>query len=335
MPALLQSPLRAGLRRAKAILKSSRTVRNLLSDLDNLEAFGNLYEHEQMVADALRVQTYRQGLARALRPGDVVLDLGTGTGILAFLAARHGAARVYAIDHSPFIAIAERIARENGIGNVTFARANSRAYTPPEPVDVLLHEQIGDDLFDENMVENLLELKKRVLRKGGRILPGRFELYLEPVSLKPGYHVPFLWEQRIDGIDFSFLKRAPALAPYTRADHDSRYLRWGALEHFLCEPAPLLAFDLNAIETPEALPRELSLTRTVVRDGPLHGLCLYFRVVFDEHTAFDTSPARAPTHWGNRLFRLERRECRAGERLALRVAMPELAHAPGWRITLD
>jgi protein arginine N-methyltransferase 1 len=72
-----------------------------------------------------------------------------------------------------------------------------------------------------------------------------------------------------------------------------------------------------------------------VESGRLDGFCLYFRALFDAETGFDTSPARPPTHWANRLFRIEARHCKAGERLAYRVAMPDLLYAHTWKIQLD
>ncbi|HVL36316.1 MAG TPA: 50S ribosomal protein L11 methyltransferase [Burkholderiales bacterium] len=336
LTARLEGSLRTGLRRAKTYLKSKRVVRNLLSDIDNQDEFGHLYEHERMLADARRVDTYREGIARNIRPGDVVLDLGTGTGILAFLAARHGAARVYAIDHSPFIGVAERVARHNRIDNVVFVRMNSRAYTPPEPVDVVLHEQIGDELFDENMVENLLDLRRRgVLRPGGRILPARFELFIEPVTVKPAYRVPYVWERQIHGIDFSFLRSSGELARYMLPEHHLPYLRSGGLEHFLAEPEPLLSVDLDRIGSGDEIQRQFEMARVVQRPGVLDGFCMYFRAHFDDTVCFDTSPALPPTSWGNRLFRVEQRRCAAGEVLRYSVAIKDLVYAHTWEVRLE
>ncbi len=112
---------------------------------------------------------------------------------MAILAARQGT-KVYAIDHSDFIHVAEQIAKHNGIDNIQFLKMNSREFTCPEKADYILHEQIGDDLFDENMIVNLLDLKQRALKDNGVIFPGRFELFLEPVALKNDYPVPFIWE---------------------------------------------------------------------------------------------------------------------------------------------
>src|SRR5690606_12524273 len=140
--------------------------------------------------DDVRVDTYYAGIQRYVQPGDVVVDLGTGSGILSFFAARRGARRVYAIDHSAFIEVAEAIAKKNEIGNVEFVRVNSREFHAKEEADVIIHEQIGDDLFDENMVENLLDLKRRVLKENGKIVPGRFELFLEPAVLKEDFRTP-------------------------------------------------------------------------------------------------------------------------------------------------
>ncbi|HEY8553504.1 MAG TPA: 50S ribosomal protein L11 methyltransferase [Burkholderiales bacterium] len=320
------------LRRARALLKSSRRIRSLIADIDNTEEFSDLYEHEKMIADAVRVDTYRVGIERHVRPGDLVVDLGTGTGILALFAARCGARRVYAIDHSPFIGVAKRIAGHNGVDNITFVRTNSRDFGLPERVDVIVHEQIGDDLFDENMLENLLDLKRRLLRESGRIVPGRFELYLEPVCLKPAYRVPFIWERRVHGIDFGPLKDSEEAARFKRSDYTSRFLQRDSVDYFLCEPAPILAFDLNQMKDASELPRTAELSRPVARAGILDGLCLYFRVIFDDEVSFDTSPLHLPTHWGNRLFRAPQRECRPGDELSVRLDMADVTDVFSWTV---
>ena len=45
-----------------------------------------------MVIDERRTRPYVEALKRTVKPGDVVLDIGTGTGFFAFLAAQLGAA---------------------------------------------------------------------------------------------------------------------------------------------------------------------------------------------------------------------------------------------------
>lgn len=53
-------------------------------------------------------------LEEVVKPGDTVLDLGTGSGVLAFVAAHLGATKVFASDIDP---LAVRVARENAVLN--------------------------------------------------------------------------------------------------------------------------------------------------------------------------------------------------------------------------
>ena len=62
--------------------------------------FGCLEPHIDMLADQRRTSRYLAAIRRAVRSDDVVLDLGTGTGILAIAAAQAGARRVFAIERS-------------------------------------------------------------------------------------------------------------------------------------------------------------------------------------------------------------------------------------------
>lgn len=321
-------------RTAIRIIKSNPALYSLLYDAANVGEFSDLYEHEKMLADAVRVDTYAEAIRRRVRPGDVVVDLGTGSGILAMLAARQGAT-VYAIDHSDFIGVAEKIARHNGIDNIRFVRANSRQFNCPEKVDVLLHEQIGDDLFNENMIENLLDLKRRLLKSDGWILPGKFELYLEPVSLRPEFCVPHIWEISPQGLDLDVMRDLPEAAAYRSSKYHRRSMENAGIAGFLSEPAPILTVDLNAISEAGGLPVTCSATRQICRDGRFDGLLQYFRVIFDDQTAFDTHPASTKTHWGNRLFRAPHRGMSAGETIGFTLNMGSLAQSHTWTVEMS
>jgi type I protein arginine methyltransferase len=329
--------IRSTVRHLKDWAKSSETVRSILYDLRNSEGFGDLYEHEKMLADRARVDAYVEAIKRLVQPEHVVLDLGTGTGLLAMLAARRGAKRVYAIDHSKFIEIAKLVARCNGIDNITFVQQNSRSFSPPEKIDIIVHEQLGDALFNENMLENLFDLKRRVLKTTGRILPGRFELFLEPVSLKPAHSVPYLWENSIDGLEFKPLRDNAALRPYQLSNHGTRFIPVGAVSHFLGRPAPVLTLDVNEVDDIKAVPTTFQQRRSVVQGGTMDGFCLYFRADFDETTSFGISPVEVPAtfrSWGNTLFRAPQHRYVSGDEITYRVVLSELTDPSTWSVVL-
>lgn len=331
---MLQSRVRSTLHRAKARAKSSERLYNLVYDIANAAEFSDLYEHEKMLADSVRVEQYAAAIRRHVSPGDVVVDLGTGTGFLAILAARQGAT-VYAIDHSEFLEVAEAVADHNGVTGIEFEHVHSRDFECPEPVDVVVHEQMGDDLFNENMVENVLDLKRRVLAEDGTILPGRFELFLEPVTLHDDYRFPFIHELSVEGIDFGFLRDHPGMEKYRPNGYARRFVDSAAVDGFLSTPEPVLSFDLNELSGEDALPTELSASRRVDAPGVMDGLCLYFRVAFDDDVQFDTSPLTTNTSWRNRVLRTPRREFADGEELTYTVEADPLYNTGMWSVSVD
>lgn len=303
-----------------------------LTDAGNVGEFEDLSEHEKMLADRVRVDTYARGIRAHIRPGDVVVDLGTGTGILAMLAART-AKHVYALDHSAVIDVARHIARANAVSNVEFIRTNSRKFVPAEKVDVILHEQIGDELFDENMVENVSDLRDRILKPGGRIVPDKFELYLEPVKLGDAWSVPFAWQMQLHGIDFGCVRslaQGPAGLPRR---WDIRWMNPLEVDYLLCEPDPIYRLDLSSVRIAD-LPTSFDLKKRVTRAGRMDGLMLYVKVIFDDDIWFDTSRETLTPSWGNRLFRFPLRELRVGDELAIRVRMPDIRIVKSWQIEL-
>lgn len=318
------------LKRAILSLPAFRDIRDevLHSEFTPEEQHG----HETLVGDPVRMTAYCAAIPRNIKSGDVVVDLGTGTGILAMLAAQQGPRVVHAIDVSDIVSLSEKLARANGLTNIAFQRINSRRFTLDEPVDVILHEQIGEALIDEGMIEKTLDLKKRLLKKTGKILPGKFELFLEPACVKDGYRRPYLWETRFPGIDFSSAK--PAGDQWRRSKHEWQVDARPAIDYFLGDAAPILTFDLNAIDDPAEVPQVVSASRTVRRAGRLDGFCLYFRVIFDAEVAFDTSPFSPRTVWDNLQVRVESREYREGETIAYRLDMTDRFDFETWTVTV-
>ena len=307
-------------------------LHDALYDVENAGEFASLYEHEQMIADRVRIDAYHAGIQKHVSAGHTVIDLGTGSGILALFAEQAGAKKIYAVDHSDFIAVGRQLAADNGSKNIEFLKINSRELSLPEKADVLIHEQIGDDLFNENMLENLLDLKRRVLKPEGRILPGRFELYLDPVQVRDAYRVPYLWENKIHGIDYAGFHQDLRITDYKRGNYEARFLAHCAVEKILCEALPMLSFDLNAWAHASQLPTQLSASRTLTSAGTLDGFCLYFRVLFDDQNHFGTSPISTRTHWANRLFRTTQRKVAAGETLSWNITLVDPLYAETWQL---
>ena len=68
-------------------LRRNPRLRKFIIDARNRNIFVTLDQHERMLSDQLRVDTYYRAISKQVKKGDVVADLGTGTGILSFFAA--------------------------------------------------------------------------------------------------------------------------------------------------------------------------------------------------------------------------------------------------------
>ena len=74
--------------------------------------------HRSMIGDRVRTEAFRRAIEAAVRPGDVVLDVGAGSGILSVFAARAGAARVYAVEQTSIAVFAQELVAANGVADV-------------------------------------------------------------------------------------------------------------------------------------------------------------------------------------------------------------------------
>ena len=141
-------------------------------------------EHARMLHDVRRTSDYLAALNAAVRPGDVVLEIGTGSGVLAIAAARAGARKVYAVEGSDIAEVAERVFAANGVDDVvTLVPGWSRHVELPEPADLLVAEVIGNEPLEEEILETTLDARRRLLKPNARLLPHTLTLLARPLLL--------------------------------------------------------------------------------------------------------------------------------------------------------
>ena len=223
-------------------------------------------EHRQYLADPHRLAAFERAIAATVKPGDVVIDLGAGTGILGLFACRAGAARVYAIDDGSIIGLARELCRANGFSNrVVFVKGLSSRTALPEKADVAVSDQIGRFGFEAGVWEYFTDLRARLLKPHASTVPRRVELWMSAVDAPALFEQVEFWSTRPADFDVS-----PARALAVNTGYPARL----DTEQLLAEPALLASLDLAEPEPP-SIGAEVELT--VERAGTLHGLGGWFR----------------------------------------------------------
>lgn len=250
--------------------------------------------HRELLADAARTVAFRDAIQRLVKPGGVVVDLGSGSGILAFFAAEAGAKRVYAIEKQHTADVAALVARHNRYADrITFIHEYSLHADIPERANVLITETLGLFGFDEQILGLTLDARERYLVPGAAIIPSRVALSAVPVELPGTYdhHVAW-WSEPRYGLDLGPLRTFASNVIYATDIDASAYL---------ASPASIIDVDLSSIETSDASGQVLF---TASRDGLLHGFGGWFAATIAPGITVSNEVPRA-THWQQAFFPLE------------------------------
>jgi type I protein arginine methyltransferase len=160
-----------------------------------------LEEHRHYLADQARIAKYAAAIAHGVKPGDVVIDLGAGSGILGLMALRAGARRVYAIDASPALELARAVAAANGVADrVVFVRERSTRARLPEMADVVVGDQLGAFGYGAGVLEYFADARVRLLKPGGRVIPSRLTFVVAPVASAACRARVNWWSRSVEGV---------------------------------------------------------------------------------------------------------------------------------------
>jgi enediyne biosynthesis protein CalE3 len=164
--------------------------------------------HTSMLADTVRTDAFRRAIDATVRRGDVVCDLGAGTGILALFAVSAGARRVFAVEEGPVAAIArEIIAANDAEGIVELVVGRSSSVDLPERADVLISETLWNLGVGEGIVHSVRDAQRRLLVSDARVVPQQIDLVLAPVESPKAYRIVQTWTADLYGLDFTPLRQ--------------------------------------------------------------------------------------------------------------------------------
>ncbi|MFE0041975.1 L-histidine N(alpha)-methyltransferase [Streptomyces albireticuli] len=245
--------------------------------------------HSLMLGDDLRMNAYRAAIAEAVRPGATVLDLGTGTGILARWALEAGAARVYGIDLNESV-LADAVDRLKAAGHGDRFHplcGLSFDLDLPERVDVVLSEIMGNLADNENAAAILDDARRRFLRPGGTMLPRQIESYLVPVAAERAQAQltgPGPQDAGGPAAFAGLLRRRGADSPF-----DLYYDVIVPIRCHLAAPRVVRTYDLTAPGGAERTDYRVPLVYTARRDGVLTGFKGYFVATLSDTVALDIS----------------------------------------------
>ena len=250
--------------------------------------------HRTLIADRVRLAAFRDALAAVIRPGrTTVADIGAGTGVLAFLAARLGARKVYAYEMAEIGAVAERLKALNRIRQVELIPGRSTDIIDPPRGDIVVTETLGNLALEEFLVETMNDARARHLKPGGTLIPGRVAQFVHPVVAPRLREELTAWDRVGYGLD---------LGPARDMSLNNVYIRQLRPEELLSGGAGAIVWDEVDFAKQNRLTRRGEVSWTVPAPATVHGLALWWQAELAPGVSLSTSPLAPATHWEQLFF---------------------------------
>lgn len=274
--------------------------------------------HWQMLHDQPRNKAFEDALKRAVTPETRVLDVGSGSGLLAMFAAKAGAKHVISCEANPAIAsVAREIVERNGFTEQVSILAMHSSDIDADTdlggqVDLVVSEIIGKDVVDEYVLPSMRDVARRLLKPGGRMIPSSGDV-----------RVALAWWDGLSGRNLNticgfdmtpFNQLLPSRLSLQR-DEEELALRG--------EAASLFSFDFTESRTPTD-GAEIEL---VANGGPINGVVQWIGLQMDEVSYFENRPdPNEGSSWGVQFFPFSKSiDAKAGARI--RIAGSHLGNA--------
>ncbi len=285
----------------------------LVPPQDYQDTFSSWRSQKGMLVDDPRTLAFERAIQTAVRPGDYVIDVGTGSGILSMFAARSGAGKVHALEYTAMADWAERLAAANGLTAIQVIRGDAADYQGDGLADVVMGEFAGMWLIEEWWhYAAFVKVRDRLLRPGGRVVPQAARLFLSAVDSRK-LHYERGWgffDQPVYGFDFSDVLRSGAHRP-------GRYVLSAEWRSLVCTQE-IARFDyLRGNERDYVFETEVAFDYPA--GGMFHGFIGHFDLELAPGQILSTSCGVRETHWHQSYFPMPARHVPPGQSVVARL----------------
>lgn len=268
------------------------------------DSYAHFGIHEEMLKDEVRTITYRNSIYhnQHLFKDKIVLDIGSGTGILCLFAAKAGAKKVIGIECSNIIEHARRIVKANGYENViSLIKGKAEEVQLPdgiEKVDIIISEWMGYCLFYESMLKTVLYCRDRWLKPGGHMFPDKASLHICAIEDREYKHEKYDFWNNVYGFNMNCIREVAMTEPLVDTVDPKLVVSTSALVKEI-DIKEMTVDDLS-FSAPFHLP--------ILRDDYINAFVTFFNIEFSachKFVGFSTSPDSAYTHWKQTVFYIE------------------------------
>ena len=259
---------------------------------EHTSAVYSISGYGEMITDDVRMAAYSAALRQSVKPGCTVLDIGTGTGILALLACQYGASSVYAIEPDNAIEVAREIASANGYADqIHFIQKLSTEVNLPVKADVIISDLRGVLPIFQSHLPSIIDARERLLAPGGVLIPQRDTLWAAVVEAEELHaDLTSAWDRNSFGLD---LKSARQIVINTW--QKARFKP----EQLLVEHKVWTTLDYATVQSSD-FSGEISWN--VEKPGTAHGLCVWFDTLLSETVSFSNAPSAPKLIYGSAFF---------------------------------
>jgi protein arginine N-methyltransferase 1 len=249
--------------------------------------------HRKMIADRVRNDALYKALSRVIQKGkSTVADIGSGTGLIGFMAKKLGAKEVFLFENGSIMELGHRMAKTNRMKDCHFFHGHSTEAIDMEKVDVIVSETLGNYALEENIIATLNDAQ-RFLKPGGTIIPQSLVQYACPVTDDTFYNELTVWDDVGYGIDFSAAKEMSLNNAYVRTFKNKDLLDAGKSAK---------AWDSIDFRRTNSGTRRGALSWKIAESAVIYGVAVWWDCTLVEGVTLSTAPNAPKTHWEQLFF---------------------------------